>query len=176
MATATLIESDWGGCPGPAQVYELDPPLAEHRRVLVDGKWSTSLHSRVVIWMQPGFGSMGPCVKVVPLRTSEAAALNVEMPGSYALQHEVSIDEAAWWALQTAGGYEIVNPEVPPNVVEPELFERVMRVYEVAYKLEVPSARVIEALEALGVEGKTPNSNVDPVDAVRVRDYLNEVT
>ncbi|NHP15253.1 hypothetical protein G8767_17000 [Rhodococcus sp. IC4_135] len=117
MATATLIDADWGGCPGPAQMYELDPPLAEHRRENIGGQWVTLTHSRVVIWMQPGYGSTGPCVKVVPLRTSDAPALNVEMPGSYALQHEVTIDEASWWALQTAGGYEIV---VPPEDSTPE--------------------------------------------------------
>ncbi|MBT9295320.1 hypothetical protein KKP62_10130 [Rhodococcus sp. GOMB7] len=120
MATATLIEANWGGCPGPAQMYELDPPLAEHRREKVDGEWLTLTHSRVVIWMQPGFGSTGPCVKVVPLRSAGAAALNVEMPGSYALQHEVTIDEAAWWALQTAGGYEIVTPPEDPEATTPK--------------------------------------------------------
>lgn len=29
--------------------------------------------------------------------------LNAPLPGSFSLQHEVTIDEAAWWALQTAG-------------------------------------------------------------------------
>lgn len=162
MKTATLIIEDVKGYAGPANCYRLSEPLfqADH----------------VIVWAQPSFGMQLPEVVVVP-STSSGRARNMDrMPGSCMLHHEADLNDAATLALMLAGGYEIVAAEVAPVVAELELFERTMRVYEVAYKLDVPSARVIEALEALGVEGKTPNSNVDPVDAVRVRDYLNEVT
>ncbi len=45
--------------------------------------------------------------------------LNAPLPGSFSLQHEVTIDEAAWWALQTAGGYEIVTPSDEVGVIAP---------------------------------------------------------
>lgn len=170
MATATLIDRDVISFAGPANSYRLDPPL--------------SGHEFVTVFIEPGYGSVAPRAAVVPKRLGDEPMLNAPLPGSFSLQGETSIDDAAWFALLAAGGYEIVSgfdgvpvaADVTPVVDEPKLFERTMRVYEVAYKLEVPSARIIEALEALGVEGKTPNSNVEPADALRVRDYLNEVT
>ncbi|MCW2092529.1 UNVERIFIED_ORG: hypothetical protein M2328_005809 [Rhodococcus erythropolis] len=162
MKTATLIIEDVKGYAGPANCYRLSEPLFQ------------AYH--VIVWAQPSFGMQLPEVVVVP-STSSGRARNMDrMPGSCMLHHEADLNDAAALALMLAGGYEIVYPEEPSAVAEPDQFERSMRVYEVAYKLDVPSARVIEALEALGVEGKTPNSNVEPVDAVRVRDYLNEVT
>ena len=178
MPTATLIDANYGGCPGPAHLYELSEPLAENRRELVGGQWVTLTHTRVIVWVQPAFGSMSPCVKVVPLRTTEAPALNVEMPGSYILQHEVSIDEAAWWALMTAGGYEIVVPDPvvddspaefdepttlephAPEKAEPEVAE-VIRVHELAKELGITSADLLAKLAEYGSTITNASANVD---------------
>ena len=104
MPTATLIGRDDISFAGPANHYELDAPLSGFQFVTV--------------FIEPGYASVAPRVAVVPRRLDGAPMLNAPLPGSFSLQHEVTIDEAAWWALQTAGGYDIVIP--PEPVPDPE--------------------------------------------------------
>ena len=103
MPTATLIGRDDISFAGPANHYQLDPPL-------------NGFHF-VTVFIEPGYASVAPRVAVVPRRVDETPVMNAPLPGSFSLQHEVTIDEAAWWALQTAGGYDIVTPE---PVADPE--------------------------------------------------------
>lgn len=159
---AKVLVDDYKGAPGRARLFRLSHTL--------DG------YDEVLIWLQDAIGPMGPEVNVVGTNLiTGSPKLGFPLPGSCKLQHMVDFEDACVWALATAGGYTMEAADLEPEPDE-ELFSRVLRVYEVAYKLDVPSTRVIEALEAVGVEGKTPNSNVEPVDAVRVRDYLNGVT
>lgn len=105
MPTATLIGRDDISFAGPANHYQLDPPLS-------------GFHF-VTVFVEPGYGPVAPRVAVVPRRMDETPMMNAPLPGSYSLQHEVTIDEAAWWALQTAGGYDIVIPPEPVSDPEP---------------------------------------------------------
>ncbi|MEA1795101.1 hypothetical protein [Rhodococcus qingshengii] len=103
MKTATLVVEDIRGYAGPANCYRLSEPLfgATH----------------VVVWSQPAFGSQLPEVVVVPAMPSGTARNMARLPGSSMLHHEATIEDAAAWALLTAGGYEIV---VPPGDSTPE--------------------------------------------------------
>lgn len=97
---AILVNRDNITFAGLANTYQLDPPLRGYQFVTV--------------FIEPGYGPVAPRATVVPKRIDETPMLNAPLPGSFSLQHEVTIDEAAWWALQTAGGYEIVIPEPIP--------------------------------------------------------------
>ncbi|MDI9900269.1 translation initiation factor IF-2 N-terminal domain-containing protein [Rhodococcus sp. IEGM 1409] len=159
---AKVLVDDYKGAPGRARLFRLSETL--------DG------YDEVLIWLQDSIGPMGPEVNVVGTNLiTGKPKLGFPLPGSCKLQHMVEFEDACSWALATAGGYTMEPADLKPEPDEVS-FSRDLRVYEVAYKLDVPSARVIEALEALGIEGKTPSSNVGPADAVRVRDYLSEAT
>lgn len=106
MPTATLVGRDNISFAGPANHYQLDPPL-------------NGLHF-ITVFIEPGYGSVAPRVAVVPRRMDGTPMMNAPLPGSFSLQHEVTIDEAAWWALQTAGGYEIVTPPEDPEATTPK--------------------------------------------------------
>lgn len=97
MATATLIEHDPCSFAGPANMYRLDPPLAGH--------------DHVTVFLEPGYGSVGPRAVIVPNVMGGEPMLNAPLPGSVSLHHDATIDEAAWFALLAAGGYEIVSPD-----------------------------------------------------------------
>lgn len=95
MATATLIERDNLTFAGPANHYKLDPPLMGHEHVMV--------------FIEPGYASITPRAVIVPKRLGEEPMLNAPLPGSFSLQGDSTIDDAAWFALLAAGGYEIVK-------------------------------------------------------------------
>ncbi|MHD0296987.1 hypothetical protein RCF19_13960 [Rhodococcus qingshengii] len=97
MPTATLTERDNITFAGPANHYRLNPPLRgfEH----------------VTVFIEPAYGGMSPRVVIAPRRMDNEPMLNVPLPGSVSLHHEASIDDAAWFALLAAGGYEIVKPD-----------------------------------------------------------------
>ncbi|QTR98340.1 translation initiation factor IF-2 N-terminal domain-containing protein [Rhodococcus qingshengii] len=159
---AKVLVDDYKGAPGRARLFRLSETL--------DG------YDEVLIWLQDSIGPMGPEVNVVGTNLiTGKPKLGFPLPGSCKLQHMVEFEDACLWALATAGGYtmEAADPEPEPDEAR---FSQDLRVYELAYKLDVPSARVIKTLEALGIEGKTPSSNIGPADAERVRDYLNEAT
>ena len=105
MATATLIERDNITFAGPANHYRLDPPLRgfEH----------------VTVFIEPAYGGAGPRVVISPKRMDSEPMLNVPLPGSVSLHHDATIDEAAWFALLAAGGYDIVIPPEPEPDPEP---------------------------------------------------------
>lgn len=106
MPTAVLIGRDTTTYAGPANHYLLDPPL--------------SGLPVVTVFLQPGYDIVAPRAVVVPVRTDGTHVLNAPLPGSFSLQHDVTIDEAAWFALLAAGGYEIVEPVIPDPGSEPE--------------------------------------------------------
>lgn len=107
MATATLIARDNITYAGPANHYQLDPPLRGFQHVMV--------------YMEPEYGGAGPRVVISPKRVDNEPMLNVPLPGSVSLHHDVTIDEAAWFALLAAGGYDIViPPETEPDLVDSE--------------------------------------------------------
>lgn len=106
MATATLIGRDTTSYAGPANHYLLDPPL--------NGL------PFVTVYLAPGYDIVAARANVVPLRTDATPMLNAPLPGSFSLQHDVDIDEAAWFALLAAGGYEIVIPPEPDPAAETE--------------------------------------------------------
>lgn len=100
MGTAVPI-ADCGGFTGPARLFNIDPALRDP----VSGQSANH-----VIVCVTALG--GPRIEVYPGRPSGAAWSMQPLPGSCILQHDVSLDDACVWALQTAGGYDIVTPEV----------------------------------------------------------------
>lgn len=102
MPTATLVARDNITYAGPANHYLLDPPLRGFEHVMV--------------YMEPEYGGAGPRVVISPKRMDKEPMLNIPLPGSVSLHHDATIDEAAWFALLAAGGYDIVTP---PEDLEP---------------------------------------------------------
>lgn len=164
MPTATLIDRDNLTFAGPANCYHLDPPLMGNEFVMV--------------YIEPGYGSITPRVTIVPKRIGDAPALNAPLPGSYSLQHDVSIDDGAWFALLAAGGYEIVVPDPvvddspaefdEPTTLEPLALENaepevaeVIRVHELAKELGITSAELLAKLAEYGSTITNASANVD---------------
>lgn len=107
MATATPV-MDCGGFTGPARLFRIDPVLRDPA--------SGQIAGHLIVCMTT---MGGPRIEVYPGRPSGAALSMQPLPGSCILQHEVSIDDACVWALQTAGGYEIGAPD-PEPLPDPE--------------------------------------------------------
>lgn len=105
MAVAVPV-MDCGGFTGPARLFRIDPPLRDPSSGQVAG-------FLIVCHTQMG----GPRIEVYPGKESGVAHSMQPLPGSCILQHGVSLDDACVWALQTAGGYLIVEPAPEP---EPE--------------------------------------------------------
>ncbi|GAA3178474.1 hypothetical protein GCM10020255_071110 [Rhodococcus baikonurensis] len=66
-----------------------------------------------MVYMEPAYGGASPRVVISPKRMDDEPMLNVPLPGSVSLHHDATIDEAAWFALLAAGGYDIVIPPEP---------------------------------------------------------------
>lgn len=93
MKTATEVNDNVGGMPGPARCYRLDPPLsgAEY----------------VTVWTQDAFGASSPeAVVVAAVGESGAAKAMTRLPGSYV--GETPTHSAAL----RLSGYEITSPAV----------------------------------------------------------------
>ena len=103
MATAILVAEPEGIFAGPARTYRIDPPLKD----MSNGR----LHNHITIY-KTLLG--GPRVEVVGANPNGTAIVMNPLPGTFILQHDVSLDDACTWALLTAGGYEVVPaPEEP---------------------------------------------------------------
>lgn len=95
MGTATLIAENVGGFAGPANLYQLEPPLVDK--------------TYVVVWTQ-AYGT--PEAVVVAARPDGSAITMNRLPGSY-VGSEVTHSGALWLA-----GYEVVVPEIENTVEE----------------------------------------------------------
>lgn len=95
--TASLLVSDVVGFAGPANLYQLDPPLLGS--------------SHVIVWTQ-AIGT--PEAVIVAAHPSGAARVMNRLPGSY-VGAEVSHAGALFLA-----GYEVVIPLEPAPAPEPE--------------------------------------------------------
>lgn len=95
-STATLLMDGLGGYAGPANLYQLDPPLLGH--------------DHVVVWTQE-IGT--PEAVIVAAYETGAAKVMNRLPGSY-VAAEVSHAGALFLA-----GYEVVIPDPEPEP-EPE--------------------------------------------------------
>lgn len=100
MATATEV-AEPAGYVGPARTFRVDPPLADPNQ---GGKQFD--HVTVVLVIR-----YGPRVEIFGARPDGSALSMNALPGSFILQHEVTLDDACTWGLLTAGGYEITAPE-----------------------------------------------------------------
>lgn len=99
MPTA-ILTAEPNGRPGPARTFRVDPALRDPT--------TGRDYGHVTIYI-PVHG--GPRIEVVG-SDSEGHPFSMQpVPGSQILQHPVSLDDACVWALLTAGGYEIVEPE-----------------------------------------------------------------
>lgn len=111
MATAEAIV-DLDVYSGPARAFRLDPPL-------FDPATGTTYDHVVVCKTLMG----GPRVEVYGCADNGIAIRMVPLPGSFVMQHDVTLDDACGWALATAGGYDVVKmvPDpIPEPVLEPE--------------------------------------------------------
>lgn len=81
---------------GPCQYFRVDPPLRDPLNNV------TTDHVAVV-----GMALGGPRVEVFACDEHGLPQRMTMLPGSFVLQHEVSLNDASTWALATAGGYEI---------------------------------------------------------------------
>lgn len=108
MPTAVAVV-DPGVYSGPARTFRLDPPL-------FDPASGDSYEYVTVCKTLLG----GPRVEVYGCRENGIAIRMVPLPGSFILQHDVTIEDACGWALATAGGYDITLM-VPEPEPEPEL-------------------------------------------------------
>lgn len=81
---------------GPARTFRLDPPLRD--------AGTGRLHDHVTV-VKSTLGA--PEVQVIGCKPNGAAIVMNPLPGSFILQHDVSLDDACTWALLTAGGYEV---------------------------------------------------------------------
>ncbi|QXW03995.1 translation initiation factor IF-2 N-terminal domain-containing protein [Rhodococcus globerulus] len=95
----------------------------------------------------------------------------------------MSIDDACVWALQTAGGYEIVEPdpvvdEVPAEVDELTVIEadeaKPIRVHTLAKELDTTSADLLETLADHGRDISSASANVDAETADIMRELYEK--
>ncbi|HEY9310708.1 hypothetical protein [Williamsia sp.] len=106
MKTATLVSADIGGYAGSACLYQLSEPLEGH--------------DFVVVCVEAAFGEQAAQVLVFPAFESGAAKLMRRLSGSYThAGAAISPDDSRAWALNLAGGYEIVLPPETPET-DPE--------------------------------------------------------
>lgn len=169
MKTAELLEENVGGYGGQANLYRLSEPLngCDH----------------VVAWLSAGSGPhQPPEVRVMASNPFGAALHAGRLPGTQALQHEVSFNDAVTWALACAGGYvpTFVVAEPDPqdsaaagaDMVDVADVVRVMRVYELALKLGVPSADVLKALNDNGIGERVADSEITPEEQSLARNAI----
>lgn len=113
MPTATpIVEPTW--YIGPARTFRVEPELRDPS--------SGQAFGHVTV-CKTTLG--GPRVEVIgSVETGNAVVMN-PLPGSFVLQHDVSLDDACVWALATAGGY-VIGPPDPEPEPEPEPDEAVL--------------------------------------------------
>lgn len=171
MNTATPV-IDCGGFAGPARAFRVTPPLR-------DPSNGRTFDHVIVCFTEFG----GPRIEVFGGTEHGTALLMNPLPGSCILQHAVSIDDACVWALTTAGGYEIVPPEIIEPEPEPETVatqalpeqdspqSTPIRVYALAQELGVTSAEILQRLADLEIPITSASANVDPDTAQIIRDF-----
>lgn len=101
---------------GPARTFRVDPPIK-------DPNQGGTEHDHVTVVLVDRYG---PRVEIVGARPDGTAKSMNPLPGSFILQHGVTLDDACTWGLLTAGGYVIGAPEV----VEGESAPRLPQLYE----------------------------------------------
>jgi hypothetical protein len=108
MATATEVATP-GGFIGPARTFRVSPSLSDPSNggIAYD-------HVTVVLVL-----NYGPRVEIFGARPDGSARSMNALPGSFILQHEVTLDDACLWALTTAGGYVLTEPDYPVVEFDP---------------------------------------------------------
>lgn len=99
MATAILV-AEPTAYSGPSKTFRIEPSLYD--------PVSRKIYDCVTVCKTTLGGAR---VEVYGSLDTGAAVSMAPLPGSFVLQHDVSVDDACVWALMTAGGYEILEAE-----------------------------------------------------------------
>lgn len=105
----------------PTAVHVADPPgfMGEARAFRVDPSIRNPANGREYDHVTISKLTVGgPRVEVYGAHPTGHAQSMFPLPGSFVMQHDVSVDDACVWALLTAGGYVITEPEPEPEVAE----------------------------------------------------------